>query len=97
MFICPNCGARVTGWRCEYCETVFPERKAEEDKLNKLIREYSREIDEATRQMAQANLELEALYADIFKTSDGIDDVVKWTFTFLVIIVVAAILPLFLS
>ncbi len=20
---CPNCGAPITGWRCEYCGTVF--------------------------------------------------------------------------
>lgn len=23
MTNCPNCGAPITGWRCEYCETVF--------------------------------------------------------------------------
>ena len=23
MTNCPNCGAVVTGYRCEYCETVF--------------------------------------------------------------------------
>lgn len=25
MTNCPNCGAPITGRRCEYCETVFPE------------------------------------------------------------------------
>lgn len=23
MTNCPNCGAPIVGWRCEYCDTVF--------------------------------------------------------------------------
>lgn len=26
MTNCPNCGAPITGPKCEYCGTVFPER-----------------------------------------------------------------------
>lgn len=29
MTNCPNCGAPITGWRCEYCETVFDISKEE--------------------------------------------------------------------
>lgn len=25
---CPNCGAPITGWRCEYCGTVFEREPA---------------------------------------------------------------------
>lgn len=25
MTNCPNCGAPVTSWKCEYCDTVFEE------------------------------------------------------------------------
>ena len=27
---CPNCGAPKSGWKCEYCETVFERDRAEE-------------------------------------------------------------------
>lgn len=27
MSNCPNCGAVITSWKCEYCDTVFEEPK----------------------------------------------------------------------
>ena len=27
LFNCPNCGAVITGNKCEYCGTVFKEKK----------------------------------------------------------------------
>lgn len=96
MFICPNCGAPVTGWRCEYCETVFPERKAEEDELDKLIRDYSKEIEDLGREMAQKNLELAALYSDFNKSFSGIDNVVNWTNLVLIIFWAIVALLIFL-
>ena len=29
MTNCPNCGAPIRGYKCEYCETVFSQPKAE--------------------------------------------------------------------
>lgn len=97
MFTCPNCGARVTGWKCEYCETVFPERKAEEDELSRLIRDYSKEIEGLTRKIAQDNLELEALCSDFNKSFGDIDNVVNWTVLFLIVSVAVTALLVFLS
>ena len=40
MTNCPNCGAPITGWRCEYCGTVFDisekERLMSENELLKI-------------------------------------------------------------
>ena len=96
MFTCPNCGAPVTGWQCEYCETVFPERKAEEDELDKLIRDYSKEIEELSREMAERNLKLAASFEDFNKSFGDIDNVVNWTVLFLIAIGVIIALLIFL-
>lgn len=85
MFNCPNCGARVSGWKCEYCETVFPERKVKENELDKLITDYSKEIETLSREMAQRELELEALYEDFNKSFDDIDDIENWKNLILII------------
>lgn len=96
MFVCPNCGARVSGWKCEYCETVFPERKAEEDELDKLIRDYSKEIETLSREIAERNLELAALYSDFNKSFDDIDDIENWKNLILIVFWVIAALLIFL-
>ena len=32
MTNCPNCGAPITSWKCEYCETVFDISRASKAK-----------------------------------------------------------------
>lgn len=48
MTNCPNCGAPITGRRCEYCGTVFSENTTEIDELiDDLIsdcNEYSKKL-----------------------------------------------------
>jgi hypothetical protein len=97
MFTCPNCGAHVTGWRCEYCETVFPERKAKADELNKLTADLSKEIDEIVLKMQQDYLELSALCSDFNKTSGAIDSIVNWTVLIPILIGAIGALLIFLS
>ena len=41
---CPNCGAPKSGWKCEYCETVFE-------------RDRTEEIEEARKRLAIQKME----------------------------------------
>lgn len=45
MANCPNCGAPITGWRCEYCETVFDISETEEINLVKAKIQYLRDTN----------------------------------------------------
>ena len=53
MTNCPNCGAPIMSWKCEYCETVFDTSKAPKAK--------SELIEAKTRSLANAE-EIKILY-----------------------------------
>ena len=42
---CPNCGAPITSWKCEYCDTVFDKERI--DKQKELIKELALEFGAA--------------------------------------------------
>ena len=83
MTNCPNCGAPVTGPRCEYCDTVFdtnaPVHESIEDDLydiDSLITDYSKEINELANDLAKRNKQLAALLEDSQRTFCSVDRIV---------------------
>lgn len=85
MTNCPNCGAQVTGPRCEYCETVFdtntPVHESIEDDLDEMIRDYSKEMNELANDLAKKNKQLAALLEDSRRTFCSADRIVITIFS----------------
>lgn len=46
MTNCPNCGAPIKSWKCEYCETVFDSSKENQIMLDMVsIQAYIRNVE----------------------------------------------------
>jgi len=59
IFNCPNCGAPVKSYKCEYCDTIFhygwsPERIEQLQKEK--IEYYQKRIEELSTEFLQADL-----------------------------------------
>lgn len=60
MTNCPNCGAPITGYRCEYCETVFDiSTQSHLDKEIELLRSENERI--------QYHIAVQDLYAEAIR------------------------------
>lgn len=54
---CPNCGAPITSWKCDYCDTVFDKDALE--KIEKLIFKM---------EQLQTSKQIKSLYEDAIKS-----------------------------
>ena len=60
LFNCPNCGAPIKNYKCEYCDTIFHQGWTSEriEEIQRMKIEYYKEqIKELTKQFCQADLE----------------------------------------
>ena len=79
MTNCPNCGAVITGYRCEYCDTVFSESLVEEDELCKLVHDYSKGLDERLN-----------YYNELIADMHRLEDKMKFTFDIVDFVIIAS-------
>lgn len=77
MSNCPNCGALVKGYKCEYCETIFTEVKNEEDELTKMVSDYCDSLDAWEKDYKRMMLDLRKLADECSRANKWID----WTGT----------------
>lgn len=62
---CPNCGAPITGKRCEYCDTWFVDPVEEEKRKLEELEKLKRELEQSKASIAiqmQSNYILSALH-----------------------------------
>lgn len=73
MTNCPNCGAPITGYRCEYCDTAFPEHKTEEDELSRTVSDYCDNLDAWEEDYKRMVLDLRTLADECNRVNKFID------------------------
>lgn len=77
MSNCPNCGAPVKGYKCEYCETIFTEVKDEEDELTEIVSYYCDGLDAWEKDYKRMMMDLQTLADECGRANKWID----WTGT----------------
>ena len=75
MTNCPNCGAIVTGYRCESCETVFAGYSTEKDKLVEMASDYCDVLDKFGDDYKRLALDLRTLADERYKS---FEDMCRW-------------------